>query len=171
MNKPRYTPEDFENTRFAAIKTKDGRYSHFLKTDVNDLWLLGSGGSVTLDYLIERGAFPVFPEPYSPEALKFAWDHAAGTEGDPEFVDVGQFEGTSSYLSYNGTISVTSVPGAVFLGPTERILYQKPVRKTSAEKIAELLEKEAVELSEKAIENVSAAIADLGDDLIDILEG
>ena len=120
--------------------------------------------------LIERGAFPVFPEPYTPEALKFAWEHAEEAESDSGPMGKGGFEGTSILRSYNGSICVTSVPGATDLTPTERILYQKPVRKTPAEKIADLLDKDTLGLSKRSIENVSAAIADLGDDLIDILE-
>lgn len=169
MTKPRYTVEDFENTSFAAIKNEDGSYQHFLRS-FHPFWKSVGGSDYSLNRLIEWGAFPVSPEPYSPEALKFAWERAEGTEGNPEFVHEGKFEGTSMYMDCNGSISVTSTPRPIHLGSNRRVLHQKPVRKTPAEKIAELLEKEALELSEKSIENVSAAIADLADDLIDIFE-
>lgn len=169
MTEPRYTPEDFVTTHFAAIRNEDGTYQYFLKA-FYPFWTSGEGSSYSLTRLIERGAFPVFPEPYSLEALQFAWEHAEGTEGNPEFVREVPFKGTAAYKSNSGGIIVTSAPRGTYLGPTERILHQKPVRKTPAEKIAELLEKEVPGLPEDSIENVSAAIADRADDLINIFE-
>ena len=172
MNEPRYTPKDFENTRFAALKNKDGTIDYFLKTHLGYFVRnpVMSRDAHSIYEMIGVGAFPVFPEPYSPEALQFAWEHAEGTEGNPEFVHEGKFEGTSMYMDCNGSISVTSTPRLIHLGSNRRVLHQKPVRKTPAEKIAELLEKEVPGLPEDSIENVSAAIADRADDLIKIFE-
>ena len=169
MTEPRYTVEDFENTSFAAIKNEDGSYQHFLRS-FHPFWKSVGGSDYSLNRLIEWGAFPVFAEPYSQEALEFAWEHAEGTEGNPEFVHEGKFKGTSVYMRKDGAISVLNVPQASYIDRERRILYQEPVVKTPAEKIAELLEKDVPGLSEKSIENVSAAIADRADDLIDIFE-
>lgn len=169
MNKPRFTPDDFENTSFAAIKTKDGRYSHFLKTDVNDLWLLGSGGRVSLDYLIDRGAFPVFADPYSPEALRFAWEHASGPTQEEIDRAGGEIRGVSMFVDNGSNIKINADANYSHFRPDDRFLWWAPAN-TKAQEIQELLADEIGDFDREDIKRVSEAIAELGTDIIDILD-
>ena len=170
MTEPRYTMEDFDNTRFAAIKRSDGKFNSFFKCNTEDSkWSNYNGHVISISKLIKLGAFPVFPEPYSPEALKFAWEHAPEPTQEQINKGVGSLCGVSMTLNSEGSIRVKNDSVYGYFTPGERFLHIfEP--KTREQEMMELLREELPEFSGEAIKKVVAAVDGVGDDLIDILE-
>ena len=168
MNKPRYTAEDFDNTHFAAIKNEDGTHQYFLKA-FHPFWTSGKGSQYSLHELIKRGAFPVFVEPYSPEALKFAWEHAS--EPTQEEIDRagGEIRGVSMFVDNGSNIKINADANYSYFRPDDRFLWRAPTN-TKAQEIQELLADEIGDFDREDIKRVSEAIAELGTDIIDILD-
>lgn len=168
MNEPRYTAEDFDNTRFAAIKNEDGTYQYFLKA-FHPFWTSGKGSEYSLDRLIKQGTFPVFVEPYSPEALKFAWEHAS--EPTQEEIDRagGEIRGVSMFVDNSSNIKINADANYSYFRPDDRFLWWAPAN-TKAQEIQELLADEIGDFDREDIKRVSEAIAELGTDIIDILD-
>lgn len=168
MTEPRYTVEDFENTSFAAIKNEDGSYQHFLRL-FHPFWKSVGGSDYSLNRLIEWGAFPVFADPYSPEALRFAWEHASGPTQEEIYRAGGEIRGVSMFVDNGGNIKINADANYAYFRPDDRFLWWAPAN-TKAQEIQELLADEIGDFDREDIKRVSEAIAELGTDIIDILD-
>lgn len=162
-------PEDFENTRFAAIKRSDGKFNSFFKCNTEDgQWLNYNGDAISISKLIEYGAFPVFAEPYSPEAFRFAWGHADIPSLEEVESTDGAFLGVSMTLNNDGSFTVESGGDLEYFTPRDRFLYRFPTRSRS-QRIYELLSEEAPHLESSKLSQLAQAVVEFDDEILDIL--
>lgn len=171
INKGRYIPEDFRQSRFAAVKNSDGTVSYFFRprSSESGSWFSEYMTIHTTKDLIADGAFPVFAEPYSPEAFRFAWDRAyIPTLEEVESTD-GDFRGVAMTLEDDGSFTVKSDVSLEYFTPRERFLCMPSVVTRSGE-IRKLLEERVPHLMSPEIDQLAQAIVDLEYEIMDILE-
>lgn len=170
MAEPRYTPKDFENSRFAAVKNFDRTITYFFRPHLgtDDIWISEYKAEYTIESLIEEDAFPVFAEPYSPESFRFAWEHAEVPSLEEVESSDDAFLGVAMTLNRDGSFTIDSGGDLEYFTPRDRFLYRSPTL-TRSQRIYELLSEEAPHLESSKLSQLAQAVVEFDDEILDIL--
>ncbi|MFB9776141.1 hypothetical protein [Brevibacterium otitidis] len=121
MSEYTYTAEDFAEAEFAIDPSEAHplarRWVRFYADD-DFPWKNGHGAWRTSEDMATESCIPVYAEPYSPEALKRAWEH--GETGKTRKGD------TIAWEMSNGGLATAVVNGETLLNRGERIIYRAP---------------------------------------------
>ena len=125
MTEYTYTAEDFAAAEFAIDPREDHplarRWVRFYADD-DFPWKNGHGVWRTSEDMAEHRCVPVHAQPYSPEALRRAWEH-----GEKPGQDEKTTEGTVSIAAYDEHLRLYVNADGDGLASYERIIYRPPV--------------------------------------------
>ena len=136
MSEYTYTAEDFSVAQLAIdLSTDDPDEQYWARWDddsdaVGNVWRNYRGQWTTDDGMVERRRIPIYAEPYSPEALRRAWEH--GEKPKPgEFAEEGV-----SYIwrNGNGQCTLLSDGSQSPLIASERVVYRPSAPKPAPER-------------------------------------
>lgn len=121
MSEYTYTAKDFEQAQFAIDPSVSGFGRNWVRCadDGHPWYNPNSDAWATVRGMVERRCIPVYAEPYSPEALRRAWEHGERPKPGERAI-----EGTVSIVATDKHLSLHASGDGGGFTSIERIVYR-----------------------------------------------